>query len=454
MIEPMEAVKDRSRYAALAVPRGFKRAPSSGTRAGRRSFVLAIISLIAISACSGPNQARPVAGESFQGAIRVTTDLYLGHVEPDVAINPLNHLDLMGACQFETTTPAHLPGTFASFDAGRTWRDNGVLPTPSGYDFAADTTVGFDNHGTGFVVALLWQGGGGYESRVTRGGVYLWKTPDGGRHFSAAVPIYSGPGFQDHPWLAIRQTGAPKLFVVWQNEAGLEFVASNEDDRFPAPRLLIAGDSPSNPVVTVGPDRWVSVFFQEFEGTSIHLFVMQSTDDGIDFGPIVQIGSVAMSSLGPGPKGGTIPPPLLGAASDAAGGASAIAMQAFDAIAGHPLIELWQQSEPGGPWHGPIQPADGASSRLSQQQPRLAYSSGRLFLSYFTTNRRNQMAEQVTASSGGPFTSIASFGTTPAPSGFLGDYQGLAIAGNALMAVWNQPIDGHLQIFASPLEAS
>src|SRR5581483_11707567 len=99
------------------------------------------------------------------GELIVTADRFSGHVEPDVALNPRRPSNLVGACQFEVGTRQRLPGTFASFDGGRRWRDNGLLPLPPGYEQGADTTVAFDSRGDGFVVALLTHGGEGYASR-------------------------------------------------------------------------------------------------------------------------------------------------------------------------------------------------------------------------------------------------------------------------------------------------
>jgi hypothetical protein len=125
----------------------------------------------AAAATPGPVAQRQEAGV-------VTVDGYAGHVEPDVAVNPRDPHDLLGACQFEVGSTIRLPGTFASFDGGHTWTDNGPLPLPAGYEIGADTTVAFDGSGTGYVVALMSHGGGGYPSRVSRGGIFLWRTSD------------------------------------------------------------------------------------------------------------------------------------------------------------------------------------------------------------------------------------------------------------------------------------
>jgi hypothetical protein len=62
-------------------------------------------------------------------------------------------------------------------------------------------------------------------SRVTRGGIFIWRTTDEGRSFSKPQAVYIGRGFQDHPWLAANGT---HLYLAWTNDAGLEFSASDD----------------------------------------------------------------------------------------------------------------------------------------------------------------------------------------------------------------------------------
>lgn len=99
-------------------------------------------------------------------------------------------------------------GTYASFDAGQTWQDNGPLMLPPGTNFGDDITVAFDRQGIGFVAAMatvLTQTG---PSQVR--GVYVWRTDDGGRSFHAPVAAMQG-AFADHPWLAIDTTPGPRI---------------------------------------------------------------------------------------------------------------------------------------------------------------------------------------------------------------------------------------------------
>jgi hypothetical protein len=216
---------------------------------------LAVLGVLA--ACTADRPGRTGAAAAAPGQVGiprqeaglVTRDRYAGHVEPDVAVNPLNPQDLLGACIFEAGPRIQLPGTFASFDGGRTWTDNGLLPLPAGYEMGGDTTAAFDPGGTGYVAALVSHGGGGYPSRISRGGIFLWWTTDGGRSFGPPVPVYAGPGFQDHPWLAYDPSGPASLVIAWTNRSGLEFAVSRDGGTvFSSPRLVVPA--------ALRPTRW------------------------------------------------------------------------------------------------------------------------------------------------------------------------------------------------------
>jgi hypothetical protein len=383
--------------------------------------------------------------------VEVTHDRFLGHAEPDVAINPTNAKNLLGACQFVVAQRIRLPGSFASFDGGRSWHDDGLLPLPHGYEQGADTTVAFDGRGNGFIVALMAHGGGGYPSRVRRGGIFLWKTTNGGRSFSKPRPVYVGRGFQDHPWLGVRRVGQRTLlFIAWTNNAGLEFTAStNDGSSFSTPRLLVRGSAPSNPVLTVGANKLLQVFFEEFAGDAVRLSVVTSVDDGARFRRPTTIGRVmSPPKSGSGPKGGAQPPPLLAAATDASGTTSAVAVSAQDPQAGHPVIDLWLNSRANGRWHGPLRPLAGGDAALTQTQPRLLLMQGRLYLSYFTLSREGEITQHLAygAPSRGTLSSQKLGGGSFKAAGFIGDYQALAVAGSTGFALWNDGRSGRLEI--------
>ena len=385
------------------------------------------------------------------GSVLVTQDHALGHAEPDAAVNPTDARNLLGACQFILAARKRVPGAFASFDGGRTWRDDGLLPMPAGFEQGADTTVAFDARGNGFVSALLSAGGGGFASRVTRGGVFLWETRDGGRTFSSPRAVFVGRGFQDHPWLAVRGVG---LFLAWTNQRGLVFASSPDDGRtFSRPRLVVPGEAPQDPVVTLGPDGDLRVFFQEFARARTRILSVESPDNGVTFRPAVEIGSVeTVPAAGPGPKGGTIPAPLLGAAEDRRSGAAAVAIAGQDAQAGHPVIALWWSGRPGGRWTGPFRPAAGSTAAMTQTQPRLVFAGSTLFVGYYVFSRAGDVSVWLAASSGGPFEARRLSAGTFRYAGWLGDYQALAVAGRSGVALWTAA-RGRLEIVAAGFRA-
>jgi len=404
-----------------------------------------------------------VASESAPETVQVTHDRFLGHVEPDVAVNPHTPGNLLGASQFEWTNHRRIPGTFASFDGGRTWHDNGPLPLPTGYKVGADTTVAFTAGGVGWVAALMWQGGNGAASRVTRGGVFLWRTRDGGRSFSRPIPVYVGQGFQDHPWLAIRNTRqGPVLLTAWTNRAGLELARSRPGSTtFSRPRLLVAGALPSTPVLVLGSHDRLDVFFQEDRMSSgrsktepfqTTLAVASSRDDGLTFAPARTIAHVP-NTANPADQQ---PPALLAAAADPHAPVTAVAIAAQDPRRGHPAVELWLRKSPAGPWQGPIFPATGAAARFAQEQPRLGFVDGRLYLSYFTISRAGEIQERLASARerGSSFTAHRLGGPPFTANGFIGDYQALALTSRLGYALWNSDQTGRLEIVEASFPVS
>jgi hypothetical protein len=425
---------------------------------------LGLLALLAACTPSGPGSGRAHAAKSspsvpVRDANVVTRDRYAGHVEPDVAINPRDPQNLLGACQFEVGSRTRLPGTFATFDGGRTWIDSGLLPLPAGYEQGADTTVAFDGQGTGFVVALMSHGGGGYPSRVSRGGIFLWRTANGGRSFGKPVPVYVGPGFQDHPWLAISPSSPASLFIAWTNNRGLEFTVSRDGAAsFLAPQLLVPGNSPSNPVITVGYRDSVHVFYEDYAGPSqlTRLFVVSSTDGGQHFSAAGPVGSApAPPSAGGGPKGNaSLPPPLLGAASDPGSTRGAVAISGQDTQAGHPVIYLWQYSAHGRGWQGPGNPVTGAGAAVTQVQPRMIYIRHRLYMSYFAITRSGQISERIVHQTASGGFQRQTLGNAPfLAGGFIGDYQALASTRETAYALWNETQSGRLEIVAGTFSA-
>jgi hypothetical protein len=111
--------------------------------------------------CARPATPTSTASTATPGSatatnIRVSNDTFLAHSEPMVAINPTNPLNLVGGSKF-FTNPSHYRfqiGTYASFDGGCTWKDNGVLPGFASNELTSDVSVAFGPDNRVYVAVL------------------------------------------------------------------------------------------------------------------------------------------------------------------------------------------------------------------------------------------------------------------------------------------------------------
>jgi len=450
----------------------------------RRPGLLAVIAVAGLlSACEGSSTlaTRHVGATSSELSasrssvavaagvpnVQVSQDRFSGHIEPDLAVNPTNSRNLLVASQISVGPQLIVPGTYYSQDGGRSWRDNGPLPMPNGFPGGADTTVAFDSHGNGYVVALASdRAGGGYPSRTRAGEILLWRTTDGGRSFGGPIVIYRGPGFQDHPWLAIdRSQSSQPLFAAWGNQAGLEFAASRDGGRqFSASRDLVASQYGLSftPLVLAANGR-VYVLYQEIGSTSITIECLRSQDDGMSFEGPVGVGTAHEAALaGEVSKKQAGPPPLFSAALDPTGTRVYAAISAFDPSAGHPADLVWRSSSGGQTWRGPVSLATGSASSLTQTQPRLAVGpSGSLYALFFVTDRHGRIGVRLSESTddGTRFGSgrwisnrlFSANGWLAQYHGWFGDYQALSLDSSTLHAVWNDDRTSKVELMTTQL---
>jgi hypothetical protein len=405
------------------------------------------------------------AADSAAGPSRpvpVSHDSYWGHAEPDIAANPRNTSDLLAASQVELGPHTRVPASYISADGGRHFHQTRLLPLPDGYAQGVDTTVAFGPDATGYVAATaVPAAGNGFPSRIHRGTVIVWRTPDGGRSFAAPVIVYRGMTLEDHPWLAIDATaGGPAgvVNIAWTDNAGLKFSQSHDRGHsFSPARVLIPSPAPLDPVVaTTGGD--VLIFYQELQTHAITLYVLRSTDHGTSFGSPVTIGAAAEAAL-PGAaansKSGWFIP-LFAAAASPADGALYAAISEFSRQAGHPRILIWASASHGTSWSGPVSPDDPATTSLSQLQPRLAVSpAGTVSLLYFAQARDGTVTVNLAQSldRARHFQAGHRLDTFCAdPGEWLGDYQGLTATPTPI-AVWNSQPAGRLELLATALPA-
>ena len=104
---------------------------------------------------------------------RASRDRFTSHSEPTIAQDPLNPNHLMAGSKMYENNDAYLfkVGTYESFDGGRTWRDQGMLPgycTADGecdpadeerYRVVSDPTIAYDDEGNSYINVLDALGG-------------------------------------------------------------------------------------------------------------------------------------------------------------------------------------------------------------------------------------------------------------------------------------------------------
>jgi hypothetical protein len=406
--------------------------------------------------------------------IRVSHDEFQAHVEPSVAINPRNKRNLLGACQFHGERPPVILGTFASFDGGQTWRDNGPLPLPVGTNWGTDVTVTFDAQGTGYVAAAATAYTPGIGASPIDG-IYVWRTTDGGRTFAPPVEVTQGQHL-DHPWLAANATlGAPvsRLYLTWDDPAGLAFSQSTDGGHHFAPPRIISAPTGDVPVVASGPAGAVYVAYEPIrQGSDAELEVVSSTDDGQHFGPPSMLGTVpdppSLPSGAPLPTGPSL-------AVDQADGAVYVAYVAPAPGTTQSTTLLMAHSTTNGhTWSAPTAVIGIAGGAPIPFQPQMGVDAlGGVDVAYFalTNGHIDEMiarsrtqgtsfgpSQRVTSQSFDPALGleidIGGKGSGQGSSWWIGDYQGLAVGqDNLLHPFWNDTSTGHLEIFTAAIPA-
>jgi BNR repeat-like domain len=416
--------------------------------------------------------------------IRVSADSFAAHSEPMLAENPRNPLNLVGGSKM-FTDPAHYQfkiGTYASFDGGCTWSDEGMLP---GYDdvrLTSDISAAFDTSGDVYV-AVLFNGPGNLS------GVGVSKSTDGGRSFANPVRLYtdtSGLVFSDKPWIAVDQTAGPHrgaIYVAWSYDTGyacngcpqrLGFSRSTDGGKTFSPVQLIegtapfcdepaAGDPPDSrrcdgalgATPAVLPDGTVAIAFGDFDPYFRHptkMLIVTSRDGGATWSQptlAATIHDIPYQFHGEKYRNASLP----AFACDPKTGRLYLAWADF--ATGDADILLATSADEGATWTAPVRVNDDpARNGANQFQPALAVApDGVVSVAYFDT--RNDPTGQLidvylSQSVDGGASFLPSVRLTPqgwdptldAPvdgggAQFIGDYQGIAADDLYVHPFWN-----------------
>ena len=455
-------------------PRISRRSLLRGTTAAAATAAgLSLLSCTSEGSPAGPAAPTTPAAATPPGAdglhVRVSNDRYGVHVEPSVAVNPRDPRQLLAACQVSSTADPEFLATYLSFDAGASWQSGALprLPTSAGVT-GDDVTVAFDAQGRGYACATSYGGGRA---------VYVWRTDDGGRSFSAPVTVVADE-YCDHPWLATGTGATPtqrSVYVAWAagDKSALGFTRSTDGGQtFEPNRIILAnGGTPvlsAGPSLAAGPNGLVLAVCDRMtrldpSGEVISQVVaVCSTDAGQSFGPPVQLGEESPTIRLPG---GVLPVGSPAAAIAPGGGAFYAAFTRHQPGAVHSDIVVTASHDRGRTWSAavPATPTDA----VTYFQPNLTVDgAGRVAISAFALANGQVDVVLLVSPSGelrfapprrltsAPFDPTHS-PTTPGKHGawWIGDYQGIAAGNGAIHVVWNDTRTGKLELLAATVLA-
>jgi hypothetical protein len=437
--------------------------------------------LAALSSCHSAVAPAPTPTSSRIAVnVRVSHDRYRDHVGPSLAANPRRPSQLLVACQGSPFTPEFIV-TYLSFDGGASWQNGGVPAQPAAGPAGDDVTVAYDAGGRGYICATR----SGHNSDLNPANpanpdanraVYVWRTDDGGRSFSAPVTLVEGQ-YCDHPWVATGQgqtTSGANVYVAWgagASHTALDFTRSSDGGAsFESPRRILAeARIPSlvsaGPQVAAGPDGLVCAVCdwttkQDSSGDMIgQVVAVCSTDAGRSFGAPVQLGSEAAAIALPG---GVRPNSGPTVAVSPQGDVLYVAFPEHKPGATHSDIVVTASHDRGRTWSKAVTatPDDG----VTYFQPNLAVdAAGRVAISAFALGG-GRMDEILLVSRAGELRFGPPLRVTTAPfdpldpttatrgkygAWWIGDWQGIASSAEAFHLVWNDTRTGTLDLFAA-----
>ncbi len=397
--------------------------------------------------------------------VRVSEGTFSAYSEPHVAVDPSDRDRLVGAAKFFTGNAAYRfrVGTFASDDGGRTWRERGLLPELDDYDLVSDPVVAFGPGGAAYVVVIGVPARPGSLPRASGWGVFAYRSTDGGQTFAGPLVVDIGRA-DDKPWLAVDRSDGPArgtIYVVWA-DGPQTYLSRSVGGAHPfSPRQRVLDTSGPGAQVAVGPDGELYVLAPAAVPAEapFDLLLTISRDGGATFDaprPVIRVSAMPYLLTG-GTRAAALP--QLAVAPDS-GDLLVAWNDARDRAAD---VWLSRSTDGGATFSAPHRVNDVAAG--DQFQPTLvAGEDGALVVGWFDrrADPANRLADVYVARSadgGATFGRAVRLSTqrfdpalaAPRDLGgalFFGDYQGLALAGDAVVPFWNDPRSGLQQIYA------
>jgi hypothetical protein len=222
--------------------------------------------------------------------------------ESIIAVNPRDRNNLIAASKKFSNPEIYrfTIGVRVSYDGGDSWQDSS-LPTLQEWDEYAgdiiveragmtDPAVVFDNFGNAFMVGEPIRYKDNLGDKIDTIGMYIYKSTDGGLHWSQPIPLHVGDKDDDKSWIACDNNPASphygNIYIAWGAAAPLRFARSTDHGQSwkgvgsQAPGIQLA-NSTYAPEISVGLDGTVHIVWHLRASKTIEY--MRSTDGGETF---------------------------------------------------------------------------------------------------------------------------------------------------------------------------
>lgn len=201
--------------------------------------------------------------------------------ESSIAVDPNNSSRLVGVSK-RFIEPTQYTFTLAgvwSDDGGYSWHDSSELQLLQGWEGLTDPAVAFDDFGNVYLLAepLDFQYDVGND--IVGKGMWIYKSTDGGKTWSAPVPVHANDEWDDKQWLVADNNPSSsyygRLYGVW-GVSGIRFARSYDHG------ATWHGVGTSSPGTTISPSGFSPEVNVDSNG-NVHVFNHQPGTDRIQY---------------------------------------------------------------------------------------------------------------------------------------------------------------------------
>ena len=399
-------------------------------------------------------------------------------VEPYEAVNPTNPSNIIGVWQQDRWSDGGAHGLVAAYsmDSGKTWKEQPLALSVCGgggngadYARASDPWVTFSPDGAAYIISISFTGD--TLAAGSSGGVLVTRSSDGGASWGAPTALIAdgANAFNDKESITADPNDSHFVYAVWDRldtaDRGPTYFSRTTDGGaiWEAARAIY---DPGTGNQTIGneviglTDGSIVDLFEEIDGTSSNsatgtVRVIRSTDHGTTWSaPITVADNFSVGTRDPEtgaavrdgaglPQGAAIP----------GGGLVVVWQDGRFSNGAHDGIALSRSSDGGQTWSAPVE-INSVPSAPAFTPSLAVLKDGTLGVTYF--DFRNDMGNGPALPTDYWFTSSSDgvhwseqhvsgpFDLTLAPDAeglFLGDYQALAVIGQAFVPFYVQTND-------------